>query len=239
MVRLQAAGRAVAGQRALVDAHDAVGGGGGVGVVRDHHDGRAAALHQQAQQREHLFAAAPIEVAGGLVAQQQAGARDDGARDGHPLLLAAGHHLRPMSQAVRQPDQLEGRARACPALGGARAAEREGQRHVVERAQHRDQVVELEHEADAAGAPVGELGVRHAVERPAVDAHLAGVGPVEAAHQVEQAGLARAARPHDGDELAAPDGHAQVVEHRHERRAAAVGLDQADEVDRWLIVFHD
>jgi hypothetical protein len=55
--------------------------------MRHHHSG--AARHDPLQRSLHHSLALAVEGAGGLVQQEHAGVADDGARDGHALLLAA------------------------------------------------------------------------------------------------------------------------------------------------------
>jgi hypothetical protein len=85
------------------------------------------------------------------------------------------------------------------------------QLHVLDRVQRRDQVVELEDEADdrrpVAGAVLGP-------ERQAGDRDLPGRRPVEGTDQVQQGALAAARRPGDGNELALLDAEGDI----HERR---------------------
>src|SRR5438093_8480375 len=57
-------------------------------VVRDHADGRSAAV-QLLEQVHHRFAAARIEVSSGLVCEQDERLASHRAGDGHALLLTA------------------------------------------------------------------------------------------------------------------------------------------------------
>ena len=91
------------------------------------------------------------------------------------------------------------RRRASPALG---PRDEQRQLDVLDRGQHRHQVVELEDEAHAPRAVVGALAVGHLGERRPLDHDLAAVDRVEAGEAVEQRGLAAPARPHDRDHLA-------------------------------------
>jgi len=93
--------------------------------------------------------------------------------------------------------------------------------------QHRHQVVELEHEADVAAAPVRELAAVHAVQALAFDLDLARRRRVEAADEIEQRGLARARRPHQRDEVALGDVEVDAVQHFDLLRSALVGLGES------------
>src|SRR5690606_12940675 len=63
---------------------------GGPGIVGDHHDGLAVLAVELLQQAQDLLGGLAVQVAGGLVADQQGRVGDDRAGDRHPLLLAAG-----------------------------------------------------------------------------------------------------------------------------------------------------
>ena len=84
-----------------------------VGLVRDQHDGHALAV-ELLEQRHDLQAGARVEVAGGLVGEDQRGRVDQRARDRHALLLAAGELRRLVVGAL-------GEARRCASISSARA----------------------------------------------------------------------------------------------------------------------
>src|SRR5688500_415233 len=75
-----------------------------LGVVGDHEDGLAQVAGQLLQQVEDLVRAVAVEVAGGLVAEQERGIGHDGAGDGHALLLTAGQLSGLVGHAVAEPD---------------------------------------------------------------------------------------------------------------------------------------
>src|SRR5215208_1091206 len=145
-----------------------------------------------------------IEVAGGLVGQQQWRVVDERARDRHALLLAAG-------QLVRQVVKLGGEADHAQDVGHlaadllARLAddlERVGD-VVVDRAA-RQQLVVLEYGPDVA-PQVGHARTRDLAERLAGDVDLA-LGGLQLLHQQADAGrLAAAGGPDEEDELAPSD----------------------------------
>ena len=86
------------------------------------------------------------------------------------------------------------------------------QADVLEARERRQQVEELEDEADLVAPDPRQVVVGQAAERFAVDADLAGGRAIEAADQVEQRRLAGAGRPDDRDHLAARDRQRDVVE---------------------------
>ena len=95
---------------------------------------------------------------------------------------------------------------------------------VLKRGQHRDEVVHLEDETDVARAPVGQLAAGHVRDFIAGHADGATRGNIEAAQQIEQSRLARAARPHEGHEIALIDIKVQALQDVDVLIAAAVGF---------------
>ena len=69
--------------------HYPVGIAGHFRFMGDHDDGDALFLVERDEQVHDLVAALAVEVAGRLVGEQYQRAGDDGAGDGHALLLAA------------------------------------------------------------------------------------------------------------------------------------------------------
>ena len=87
--RSAAAGRDVVHQLALVEVQDPAGALGGQGVVGDHDDRLVELAVELLEQLEDLAGAGAVEVAGGLVGDEQVGVGHDRPRDRHALLLAA------------------------------------------------------------------------------------------------------------------------------------------------------
>src|SRR5882762_6487175 len=73
---------------AVPDLDGAVGVVGDVLLVR-HEDDRVALGVKPLEQTHDLFPGGRVEVPGGLVGEKDGRAHDEGARDGHPLALAA------------------------------------------------------------------------------------------------------------------------------------------------------
>src|SRR5262249_43495337 len=80
-----------------------------------------------------------------------------------------------------------------------------------ERRQHREQVVELEHESDMVGAPLREVALTHGGDVFASHHDAPAGAVIDTGHDVQQRGLARPGRTHDGDELSLGDTHADAV----------------------------
>src|SRR5215470_11369343 len=153
------------------------------------------------------------------------------ARARHPLLLAAGELGRIMLHAIGEADERQRRLDVLVTHPARQPGQRERQLDVLERGQHRHQVVELENEADRARPPVGELRLAEPRDVDAVDQDLARIGLVDPGDQVEQRRLARAGRPHQAEEVAALHVERDVVQHRHHLPAAAVGLEDVPDAD--------
>ena len=68
--------------------------------------------------------------------------------------------------------------------------------------------------------------------------NLAGVGAVDAAEQVEQRGLARTGRPHDGDEIAAGYRKIEMIEDRDRFLALRETLSYAGEANHRVFGCH-
>src|SRR5215213_8094655 len=73
---------------AVGEEHDAVGVARGVRVVRDHHDRLPEIVDRLAHEREDLSPRPRVEVAGGLVGEDDRGLAEQRASDGDALLLA-------------------------------------------------------------------------------------------------------------------------------------------------------
>ena len=178
--------------------------------MRHQHDGRAAAVRVP-QQVQHLLARPGIEVPGRLVGEDQRRVDDHRPRDRHPLHLPTRQLVGTMVAAMRDGDGVEGVRDALPHLARRPTVEHQGQRDVLLGRQRRQQVEELEDDADPPATEDGHLVVAQARDRGAVDRHVARRRLIESTHQVEQRAF-RAAGTHDGDELPPLDGERHVVQ---------------------------
>ena len=213
---------AVLDHPAVEEVDGAVGVAREARVVGDHADGRARAV-QLAQQLHHRVAVLRVEVAGGLVGEQDRGLAHEGAGHRHALLLTARELARQVLRAMGHAHPLEGLVHPLLALGGLHAAVGEGQLDVLVDREVADEVEALEDEPDLAVAdagPLGEVEVRH---RPGVEDVGAAGGRVEQAQDREQRRLAAARRPRDRHVLAFLD---VQVDPRQ-----GVGLDLVGEED--------
>ena len=91
------------------------------GVVRDHQHGLVVLAHQLLDQRHDFVGALAVEVAGGLVAEQKRGIGDDGAGNGHALLLSAGELAGKMARRGRAAPRWRARSPRARGAGIGRA----------------------------------------------------------------------------------------------------------------------
>src|ERR671927_372505 len=75
-------------------------------VVRGDERAGARLAAEREEEAADLFARARVEVPRRLVGEDEARARDEGAREGHALLLAAGELARRVAESGAEPDPL-------------------------------------------------------------------------------------------------------------------------------------
>ncbi len=114
---------AIAGDVPVADHDDSPDERGDVRLVGDQDDGDAA-LAQLLEERHHLHAGPRVEVARGLVGEDELRLADQRAGDGHPLLLPAREAVRGVVQPVAEPHPLERLGRPAPPLCACRRRRR-------------------------------------------------------------------------------------------------------------------
>ena len=179
-------------------------------VVGDHDD--QAVVGHFLEKVHDLNRCLGVQSSGGLVGQEDLGIVYQGARDGYALHLSAGHLVGLLVGLLPEADFFQGVQSHLPALVSGDAADRQCQLDVLQDSLVGDQVVGLEDKADrvvAVGVPVAVLVF---FGRYAVDDQIAGVVAVQSAYDIEEGGLARAARPEDRDELVVPQVERDVIE---------------------------
>ena len=196
----------------------------------DDHAGDAVAAGG-AEQPHHRLAVHRVEGAGRLVGEEDVAVADDGAGDGDPLALAAGEVVGEPVGLVEHAEALERFEAGGPGPLRADAVELERERDVLERGEPGEEVEVLEHVADRPAPQRGPVVGRQAGQVVAVDEHLARRRLLHRTGDGEQRALARAARPHDGDERARRDVEVDGHEGIDAAGALAVGLGHAAQVD--------
>src|SRR5579859_5161207 len=184
----------------ITHVHDTVEVGGGLGVVGDHDDGLAEVFVQAAQHFEDDFGILGVEVAGGLVSEQDFRFVDDGASDSDALLFAAGHFGWLMCEAAFEAEHLCDNVEAMGIEAVAMNILSDGD--IALGGQRGEEIKALKDEADLAAAELGALGVAHFGQIVAVNKHSAFRSLCQPADDVEQRRLAAARWAHHRDRFA-------------------------------------
>ena len=114
-------------------------------------------------------------------------------------------------------------------LGLRQVGQKEGQFHVSLRREHRQEIVQLEYNPYVPGPPFRQPPIRQPVDPFAADADGTLARAVEAADEIQERGLPRAGRAHQGQEL--PGAHAQVKVPEHVDVLRSAMEDLFDTVD--------
>ena len=179
------------------------------------------------------MAARPVEVAGGLVGEQQRGRCGERPGERDPLLLAARDLLGTVALETVEVELLHERVDALSddlprellaMTARCLIAEPERQRDVLGCGEGRKQVEELEDDADVVAAEGRTLLIGEGVDIDPLDRDRALIGWFQAAEHVQQRALAAAARAHDRDELACRDGERDAADRLPRRPADPVDL---------------
>ena len=181
--------------------------------MRNHHDGRAFGV-ELLEQVHHFLAVLGVEVTGRLIREDQLRAGDDGASDGHALLLTAGELLREVVGAVADGHSLHNFRDLLLALGSADVQVAKRQFDVLIHIEFVDEVEALEHKAYVALAELGALLLLEASHLGVEQLVAAARRVVQQTQNVQQRGLAAARRAHDGDKLAVLDFKGNTIESR-------------------------
>ena len=153
-------------------------------------------MGQPLKDGEDVFPVCGVQVAGGLVRQQDLGVHPQGPGDGHPLLLAAGEHggvaVQSLGGQTHPLHQLSG-----PALGlfGLHAPQLHGVHDVF---RHREQGEQPEALVDHRHLLPAVLLQLHLGGGHPLAQHLPLGGQVQPRHQGQQGGFAAARLAHDG-----------------------------------------
>jgi hypothetical protein len=189
--------------------------------------------HHLHQHGEHPLRRLGVEVAGGLVREEELRRIGERAAEGHPLLLAPRQFRRPVVGARGEADAPQKLRRPRPCRAGGDAFRQLRQDHVLERGEFGQEMVELVDEAHDAPPRLGPAAValaRHVIAR---EHHAPRVGGVEKPCYVEERRLPRPGRRDERHRLARRDADRDTAQHLHRARPApVVGLRHAVEVQR-------
>ena len=141
--------------------------------------------------------------------------QDEGTRQRHAALLAAGELARILGRVRGQPQLFQKLPCALALLRRGAMVQRDGQQHVVDHAQPLQQVGRLEHEADVLG-----LAGEHDAPRLRLE---------QSRRDLQQGGLAAAAASHQAMEGAALHGEIRILHGRRPAREGEAHLLQRQE----------
>src|SRR5262249_15112286 len=198
----------------------AMGGRSRARVVRHHHDRLAVLVDGAAEELEDLAARRRVEGPGWPGREQDRRLGDERTCDRDALLLATRELGGPVGKAVLEPDVPDELVE--PGLVRLLSGDCQGEEDVLARVQHRQQVEELEDEADVLPAELRQVVVAERCYPRAGEADAAGGGLVQPGEDVHQGGLARARGPHDGRRLRRRDVDRDAAERLDRRVARAV-----------------
>ena len=167
------------------------------------------------------LAQAHVQTREGLVEQQDRGARRQGARQGHALLLAAGEHVGVLAAAPLQTHRAQHAGHDVAATARALPAQSEGD--VVGHGHMRKERELLKHEAHA--TRFGRQMTTRPGDRAPRHRHLAPLQALQAGRQAKRGRLAATRRPHQAHDLALAD---LQVEPPQRRRAVIAVADAAE-----------
>src|SRR5437764_190819 len=156
---------------------------GGALVVGRHEQGGPDLEHLGHQDVEHLLAGRRVEVAGRLVGEEQARTGDQRPGDGGTLHLAPRELSGQVAGPLREPDLGDGVGHGAIC---APSVEEQRERDVLGHRERRDEVEELEDEADLLPPQPGPLADAQSPQVAAVERDQTVVGLVDPAGQVQQ-----------------------------------------------------
>ena len=212
--RCQCAGDVFIDDLAVGD-HDRAVGAGSTSFIVGHHDDRLAFGHQPCEEFENALGRARVEIACGLVGDDQSGIVGQRSGNGDALLLAAGNGRRQLVRLSRHFYHFQQRhGPFAPAGGRNQAVDIHRQHDVLEKRQGRQQLEKLKDDAHVAPAPPGHLLLVECVKRIAVDVDLAGGRSIDARKQVDERRLAAPRLADNGHKLAAPDLQINALDRR-------------------------
>ena len=152
-------------------------------VGRD--DNRGAKLVQFLEQVEQSHGDAVVDIASGLVGQQQARLADDRAGDGYALLLPARQGRRQIVEMLGEADPGQEFGHILAQLVVASTGNSQRQSHVLRDGEMGQQPKVLKHDADSSSQQ-GFFVARQAVHVAAEQAHASAARPARQIHHLQQ-----------------------------------------------------
>src|SRR6266849_1891956 len=202
--------------------------------MRDLNDGGAPVV-EALEELHDFIALRGVQVAGGLVGEDELGILDDRAGDAHELLLAAGKLVGEEIFFADDVEAVEDVADQAHALfvGNILVGERDFK--VLEDGEIVDQVVALKDEADIGFVQLVAFFDVEFVHRLIEEIVFAAPRAVQHANDAEQRGFPRAGRAHEGYELTGLNIDTNAAQ---DEKLAAAGLEDLLEISHLNQRFH-
>ncbi len=153
-----------------------------------------------------------VQIAGGLVSDDEVGVVHESTGNGDALGLAAGQSFGIKVFAVLQADTFQGCRGLLEPFGLHDALVGQGQRDVFERGEARQKVKRLEDKTNMVAAGLGQSIGTQPRDQPATKGVATMSGAVEQTNNVHEGGFAGAGGPHDGHELTLFNGEADFIQ---------------------------
>src|SRR6266852_717680 len=204
--------------------HDAVEMGDRFGIVSDHHDSLPQVLVKLAQHLQHDFGIFGIEIAGGLVGEQDFRLVDDSAGNRHSLLLAARKLGGLVVQAPLQAQHFGNHVEAVGIEAIAMDELRDGD--VALGGQSGQQIETLENEANFMPPQLGTRRVTELRQIVAVDEDMPAGGLRQSAYHVKKRRFSTARRTHNRNGFSRQNFEVDAAKRRHFDLTSPVELPQ-------------
>ena len=177
----------VRGNHAVVKGDDAFGPVGQRRIVRHEHERTAVLAMQREQQINHALSRGAIQIAGGLVGQQNARPAGKRARHRHTLLLAARELRGIMAMAMSEPHRIQ----EFPGAGlcRRRTVQFQRKRDIFQGSQGWDEMKRLKNIPDILTSEVCQLGLCPCRDLMAVQLNGPGGRDIQPGQQSQQGGF--------------------------------------------------
>jgi hypothetical protein len=215
----------------VTECDDPASMGGNIRFVSHEHNRQPVFSIETLESGYNFQAGVRIESAGRLVCEQQRRIIDEGAGDGHPLLLSARKLCGGMVRAVGKADLVKERQGAAPALGRRHTGIEQRQLDIVQGGRSGQQIKALKDKAEFVAADGGPLARTEAADLDPVQPVPTGSRRVEATQQVHECRLARPRGSDHCNELTPVDRQADTVESPDEPAANAIAVAQSFNLD--------
>src|SRR3990172_6125214 len=189
-------------------------------------EGRLPVLaHDFPEQIEDAFPVFRIQFPRGFVREEDGRIVREGHGDRDALLFPAAQRIRTVACPLPEADAHEEVPSPPFPVGGSDPDEAHRELHVLLGGEHRNEVEELEDDADRLPSIPHQVPIRQPRDVPAVHEDRTRRAPVQAPDEVQERRLPAAGRPGDGDPLARPNRHIQSPEGDHLEIPGPVHLD--------------